>query len=408
MELCGNMLDDDCTGGDQLCPPSCMDLDGDGYGTGATCLGPDCNDSNPTQTGVEVCDGVDNDCDSLADEGVATSCVDYASCATVALCGSCPTAPAETCGDGRDNDCDMMVDEGCSDPCGVPAISFAPRAMAPFFGQVRAAAGVDGVVRVVRSGGHFAYDPVANSWALGPPVPSDHTFGDANVAVAVAEPGRLFVFPSNDGATPRNELAIFTTSSGSWSWSATVDSAHRGGAAALIGGEAIFLGAWAGGVSGTPIDLVDGYVTAMGTWRSRARIPGPAEGTQGIPGYAVVGGSVYLLGGFNESPGLPTARVSRYDAATDAWSARAALPTPRSAPGAFARGTIIYVLGGFTGSRHLDDVVAYDTVADRHCVMSIRLPTPMSSFGVATVGSRVFLVGGDGDGGGLSSTIEVL
>ena len=56
-------------------PTECVDNDGDGYGTGEGCLGPDCDDSNadinPGET--EICDGLDNDCDSLVDEGCEPS-----------------------------------------------------------------------------------------------------------------------------------------------------------------------------------------------------------------------------------------------------------------------------------------------------------------------------------------------
>ena len=50
---------------------ACADNDGDGYGTGDTCLGEDCNDNNadinPGET--EKCNGVDDDCDGQTDEG---------------------------------------------------------------------------------------------------------------------------------------------------------------------------------------------------------------------------------------------------------------------------------------------------------------------------------------------------
>ena len=51
--------------------PGCIDRDGDGYGVGADCLGPDCNDNDPAihPGAAEVCDGVDNNCDGRIDEG---------------------------------------------------------------------------------------------------------------------------------------------------------------------------------------------------------------------------------------------------------------------------------------------------------------------------------------------------
>jgi len=50
----------------------CFDPDGDGYGVGSGCRGEDCveNDRDSFPGGMEVCDGVDNDCDNRVDEGV--------------------------------------------------------------------------------------------------------------------------------------------------------------------------------------------------------------------------------------------------------------------------------------------------------------------------------------------------
>ncbi|MBO6934708.1 MAG: hypothetical protein JJ863_07030 [Deltaproteobacteria bacterium] len=53
--------------------PGCEDLDGDGYGEGCS-LGMDCDDTDPAQNGREVCDGLDNDCDGEADNGVLSPC----------------------------------------------------------------------------------------------------------------------------------------------------------------------------------------------------------------------------------------------------------------------------------------------------------------------------------------------
>ncbi len=61
--------------GDGGTNPGCVDRDRDGRGDGCA-EGPDCDDDDPVQTGIERCDGSDNDCDGVADEGVTSPCGD--------------------------------------------------------------------------------------------------------------------------------------------------------------------------------------------------------------------------------------------------------------------------------------------------------------------------------------------
>ena len=96
----------DCSGS-QICnsithlcesPPQCeQDADGDGYGVGASCLGPDCDDSNPNVHEDIIC----------SFNGLV--------CGTHSLCTlNCPTPPAEVCDNTQDDDCDTQTD--CADP----------------------------------------------------------------------------------------------------------------------------------------------------------------------------------------------------------------------------------------------------------------------------------------------------
>jgi hypothetical protein len=71
---------------------ACVDQDHDGFGTNCP-DGEDCDDTSAIQTGIEVCDDLDNDCDGEADEPDETGCN--------------PCLP-ETCGGG---DADSDADE---------------------------------------------------------------------------------------------------------------------------------------------------------------------------------------------------------------------------------------------------------------------------------------------------------
>ena len=109
--------------------PGRIDLDRDGV----TEAEGDCDDQNPTvhAQAPEICDGVDNDCDTLIDEGTSVSCydgpdetlgVDRPCRPGLSVCqegqlspcrGQVLPGPVETCSNLVDDDCNGAIDDGC-------------------------------------------------------------------------------------------------------------------------------------------------------------------------------------------------------------------------------------------------------------------------------------------------------
>ena len=123
-EICDG-IDNNCDG--SIDEGLSFDADSDGHFTPASCSLPadDCNDNNGAifPGALEICDSIDNNCNSIIDEGLS---VDADSDGHFTL-GSC-SLPADDCNDnnnaifpgsteicdGLDNNCNGVVDEGLS------------------------------------------------------------------------------------------------------------------------------------------------------------------------------------------------------------------------------------------------------------------------------------------------------
>ena len=141
---------------------------------------------------------------------------------------------------------------------------------------------------------------------------------------------------------------------------------------------------------------VEVYDPETDTWASKAPLP---VGFHHI-GIGVVGGRLYVIGGYSKSGFSvwnPVATVYAYDPLMDSWTERAPMPTARGALSVTEYGGKLYAIGGYDRKANNAQVEVYDPVRNVWSTAA-SLPTPRDHLATATVGGKMYAIGGRIDG----------
>lgn len=149
-----------------------------------------------------------------------------------------------------------------------------------------------------------------------------------------------------------------------------------------------------------------------GSWRSAT--PAPTKRTEVTA--AAVGGKIYVIGGFSK-PSLSnllsltvTPLVEEYDPMTDRWSSKTPLPVGLHHAAAATVGNRLFVVGGFSASlfsvwQPVSTLFEYARVSETW-IERAPMPTPRGALAVTVFDGKLFAVGGYGTRGN-SSAVEI-
>lgn len=157
---------------------------------------------------------------------------------------------------------------------------------------------------------------------------------------------------------------------------------------AALDGEVYVVGGF--GTGGALLARVEAYDPASDTWRTVADLPQALHHAN----VAAINGELFVAGYLDGLSFEARGDVFAYDPVADSWSTRTAMPvgTERGSSGVAVYADRMYLFGGF-GDAALDDVWVYDPALDLWDVAA-DLPQPLEHLGAATIGERMYVVGG--------------
>ena len=259
----------------------------------------------------------------------------------------------------------------------------------------------------------YEYDPATDKWTKKKPMPlSSHH-------VAFTEyRGKIYAF--GGFVLPAAGPAAWVPVDNAWEYDPAADNwkalapmpTKRGSPVAAMAGDKIYV---IGGATTPPgsketavhparphvsVGTVEEYDPATNTWRQRSSMPTPRNhATTGV-----VNGKIYVIGGrvgaaFISAGSSNVDVVEEYDPATDAWgSARARMPSARSAMASGVYGGRVYVTGGEGQDSQrmytFRALEAYDPASNRWTILP-SMPVSRHGLAGAVLGKRLHMVSGD-------------
>ncbi|KAL2080380.1 hypothetical protein ACEWY4_024173 [Coilia grayii] len=167
-----------------------------------------------------------------------------------------------------------------------------------------------------------SYTPSTNTWQLRAPMEAPRCCH----ASAVMPSGDILVTGGYVNCAYTRSVAAYSLERDSWQEVAPMETPRGWHCSATLDGRVYVVGGSQLGPGGERVDVwtVEVYQPDGGTWTRAAPLPLGVS----TAGLSVLGGQLFLLGGWNEAEKRYKAAVQRYDPKTDTWAGGEELPEP--------------------------------------------------------------------------------
>lgn len=257
----------------------------------------------------------------------------------------------------------------------IVASAYAPT---PLFSNL--GAGLSGT-RIARNGAYQAFH--GEAWAAATALPAA-----LRDAAAVVYAAKVYVLGGFNGGTAQNAARVYDPATGIWTTLANLPAARGGHAAGTVRGRIYAVGGTFDGF--TSLNANAEYDPATDAWTARAALPDRSDHLTAV----AVGDALFAFGGVTD--GADNVKNVSYDPSSDSWAARLDFPAARhqaaAAVSAGPSGGTIIAAGGSGPS---NGAFSYDAALNAWTARAA-LPAAVAEAGAASLGGKIFIVGGAG------------
>ncbi|GAC1405679.1 MAG: hypothetical protein NVSMB64_10760 [Candidatus Velthaea sp.] len=229
-----------------------------------------------------------------------------------------------------------------------------------------------------------AYDPSVDMWSAKAPVIADG-YGCGRMGAAAGAINNILYLAGGAAGSYSTQVEAYDPSANRWSIMAPLSDTHYFPGAGVVGGALYVVGGYNGSF---PVGTVAAYDPSINSWTKKSPMPT----SRWLLAAAVVNGILYAVGGMDEN-GKPLNTIEAYDPSRDAWTTRPPMPTARFGLAIGVVNGILYVVGGADGTRYLSTVEAYNPSSNSWTVQE-SMPTPREQLAVEVVRGTLYAVGG--------------